>query len=349
MIAARTAWCVVFALAAPFAGAACAHSAELADVAPPPRPPAAPAKKDRVVPAPLFTFSAHDAGVVALALSPDARTLVTAGADEPTAKVWDLAGRKFRCDLAQSFPVTGLAFSPDGKRLATSSALAKVTSDGNFLTHGQLLVWDAATCKQLGAPMPDARLVDHVAWSPDGKLLACVESKARKVRLFDAGTSAFLRAFDASDASTATLAFFPDGRTLAVTRDDGVDLWDVASGAARAQLQSPTAALAIAPDGRTFATASGRDVTWWRADGEHVRSVKALGESGNALAFFPDARRLISGGDAATLDVWSSASGERTQTLRAHDDAVSALAIAKDGTVLVSGARDGGVAVWALE
>jgi len=84
----RTVVAVLFALAL----AACGHH-EPAAAAPPPRPPPVAKKKSRIAPKPLFGFSAHDVPIVAIALSPDAHTLVTAvGSSAPA-----VTSRRRRC------------------------------------------------------------------------------------------------------------------------------------------------------------------------------------------------------------------------------------------------------------
>jgi WD40 repeat protein len=329
--------------------AACGSSNPGPAVVPPPPKKTEFVRRGHVVPQPLTTIPAHEAGVSAVAFSPDARFIVTGGIDDGTAKLWDLAKHAIVCEMGQSWPVTAVAFSPDGKRILTASSSVKVTSAGLSVTHGQLLAWDLPTCAEGTAFMQDARLLDDAAFSPDGKLVAGLESKAHKVRIFDATTGAFVRAIDASEAGSPSLAFFPDGKTLAVGSDDGVDLVDLGSGTRRAMLEASASDVVVTPDGATIVTASGPELRTWDASGQSVQVIKSLGEPGTTLAISPDGRRLATGSEDGTIKIWDVARGTLLQTLHGHEGAVTAVAYSKDGALLASTGHDGAVQLWSID
>src|SRR4051794_31910336 len=96
---------------------------------PPPKKPAA-VRRGYVVPQPVTTIPAHETGVASVAISPDSRFVVTGGSDDGAAKLWDLGKHAIVCQMGQAYPITAVAFSPDGKRVLTASSSAKVTTSG---------------------------------------------------------------------------------------------------------------------------------------------------------------------------------------------------------------------------
>jgi WD40 repeat protein len=312
----------------------------------PPRKPAPKGPKDRLSKKPLFAFSGHDVPIVSMSLAPDAHTLVTVGADEPTAKVWDLLGRKFKCDLRQAYPVTSVAFSPDGRLVATGSASAKVGGDLSFSTHGQLTLFDAATCKTMITPMTDARLVDLVAWSADGKRLACIEGGARKVRVYDATKAVLFATFD-DDAEVHTgLGFSPDGATLAVSSEDGLALWDVAAGTQKKSIDGGRASIAWSRDGKWLAADAESQLTFLTPEGEPAGASMMLDDKNVVLVFAADSKKLYGGRQA--LHVWSIPDAREQQTVRTAEQ-IDALSLSKDGSVLAVGEHDGTIEIFTVE
>jgi WD40 repeat protein len=162
-----------------------------------------------------------------LAFSPDGRRLAC-GRDN-TVLIWD-----FRPDRpgdprepalvlrGHTYPVRDQVFSPDGIHLAT-------TGDDESLR-----IWDAATGRELlkfDSPregMAGYRSVDCLAYSPDGKYLA--GGKANMVAIWDAGTGGELHFLRWHSGLVKSVAFSPDGKTLASASDDHhIKLWNLAA------------------------------------------------------------------------------------------------------------------------
>jgi WD40 repeat protein/transcriptional regulator with XRE-family HTH domain len=151
-----------------------------------------------------------------------------------------------------------------------------------------------------------------------------------------------------------TLAFSPNGRTLASGSWDGtIKMWDLES----AELlwtnwsTDNIESLAFSPDGRTIAS-GGDDATiqlWDAISGALHQTL--LGQSGPvfALAWSPDGRLLASGGTAESIQLWelSAVQSETSARLLAgHTNWVLGLAFAPDGRTLASGSWDGTVKLW---
>ncbi len=208
----------------------------------------------------------HTGLVRGVAFSPDGHTLVTGSADR-TVRLWDvrtsreLAILMDHTDTAASVSISsrklassGVAFSPDGRTLATASADATVR------------LWDFASHRELATLTGHTDTVSSVAFSPDGHTLAT--ASADGVRLWDVQTRRDLAILSGHTERVRSVAFSPHSETLATTSDDRtVRLWDVRTGRQLAVLSrhtDPVFSAAFSADGQTLATASDdRTVRLW--------------------------------------------------------------------------------------
>jgi WD40 repeat protein/transcriptional regulator with XRE-family HTH domain len=145
-------------------------------------------------------------------ISPDGRTLVSDDG-EHNISLWDLrTNKRVGTPLAGAGFISGVAFSPDGRTLAT-------TSDKT------IRFWDVRTRTPLGAQLTGhAGRIDAIAFSPDGRTLASAGDD--ETSLWDVRTRKPLRVLTGHTAPVKAVAFSPDGRTLATAGDDKtVRLW----------------------------------------------------------------------------------------------------------------------------
>ena len=235
--------------------------------------------------------------------------------------------------------VTGVAFSQDGRLLASSSKDKMVR------------LWDPASAKRLRTLTGHTFPVHGVAFSPDGRLLASASSD-KTVRLWDPVRGEYLRTLTGHPRTVYGVAFSPDGRLLAsASSDKTVRLWDPVRGEYLRTLTghtSPVHGVAFSPDGQVLASAGG-DWTvrlWDPVSGEHVRTLTGHASLVHGVAFSPDGRLLASAGGDKTVRLWDPVSGEHVRTLTGHTSLVHVMAFSPDGRLLASCSKDNTVRLW---
>jgi WD40 repeat protein len=149
-----------------------------------------------------------------------------------------------------------------------------------------------------------------------------------------------------------TVAFAPNGRTLASGGEDGATkLWDLGTQRELRALKldaSGINSVAFSPDGAILATGNraGTLVLWEVSSGRVLHTLKGHAGAVNAVTFAPGGHMLASAGADHSVRLWDAASGSALRTLAAHHDAVMALAFAPDGHTLASGSVDKTIRLW---
>lgn len=239
--------------------------------------------------------------------------------------------------------VTGVAFSPDCRLIASSSADQTVR------------LWDAVTGQSLGCLRGHNDQVRSVAFSPDGTQIAS-GSWDRTVRLWDARIGNELNRLIGPNDRLNSVAFSPDGTQIAGSSDDGtIRLWDARTGAESNCLRVRTrhenkvlnriVSIVYSPDGTQIASGSlDRIVRLWDVDtGAELTHLPGRWGDIHNMAFSPDGSKIAIADGMAT--VWKIAAGRKLPPLCNERD-IRSVAYSPDGQQIVLGSYDGTVRVW---
>jgi WD40 repeat protein/tRNA A-37 threonylcarbamoyl transferase component Bud32 len=284
----------------------------------------------------LYPRQGHTAPLNAVAVSPDGRTLASAGEDR-TVKVWDLAGRRVLHSLtAHADAVFGLAFSPDGQQLASGSR------------DGTIVLWDVAGGSEVRTLKGHSRSFSRIQFSPDGRNLAA-GSESGTVKVWDVVTGKEGSPLPGHAGVVRCVAFSPDGTRLASGGEDRtVRLHSLGEGRAQ-QFRMPNTVndVAFSPDGRTLAAvADGPEAVvrlWNLETGEETTWEGHTGHV-HGLAFSPVGSLLATGAEDGTVRLWdrhAGSAGVRTIGPGPFGGAVRAVAFTPDGRYLATANANG--------
>lgn len=294
-----------------------------------------------------------------IAFSPDSTTIASGSR---TIQVWDVDTGNPLATLSGTHtePTGGLAFSPDGKILASGS------------WDMGIKLWDIVTKENLSAFSGQA-----FVFSPDGKTFAVIsedpttqspeitndtsqesDRQGPSIRLFETITKEHL-----STLSGETLAFSPDGEILASRDTDGtIRLWNPATGEQLRTFVQPDPidtnqrslivrrpapqikTLAFSPNGSTLLSRDdhGTIQLWNVADGRLLSTTDTRTGPGLiykfASAFSRDKPIFMSADETGAVHTWNTTTGEHLSTfnLKGHEDWGSILGFSPDGKTLMS-------------
>lgn len=278
--------------------------------------------------------------------SPDGKILAI-GVNYGTVLLWDIATHHQISEILTgnvNNPISGLAFSPDGKNLATA---------------GQTIVqvWDMSTRRQIGDSFTDGGAALSVVFGPDSRTLAIATDYI--VRLWDVVTHRQVISPLAGHSDFVfSVAFSPDSKTLAsASNDKTVRLWDADT---NRQIGDPitdqtgfVSNAAFSTDGKTITTAepvlvlSQWDVTTHRrindlfTDEVNIRTIVAFSSDGKIAALVDSDH---------SVQLWDVVNHRRIgDPLIGHSDYLFGLAFSPNGNILATASGDQTVRLWDVD
>lgn len=279
--------------------------------------------------------------IAGLAWSADGDTLYAGSADGQLVGLLADGDWRFRCQ-AHDEGITRVCAQPGGTTLATAAE------------DGRVRLWQGDTGDALATAVADRQWIDHLAWSPDGTLLAA----AAGARLHVTDPDGASQTWEGHPGNIGAIRWAPSGKRLASGANKGVHLWNVDSWEPVRVMDFPGASVALAwsADGKALATGTQDGFLYVRlhAPGTAPRLLTMSGYPGkvSALAWQPRGRPgspLIAtcGGSDVVLWRLDPRDGKREASpLRHHDHTVTALAWSGDGRWLTSGDRNGRLCLW---
>lgn len=279
-----------------------------------------------------------------------------------------------RATLRTGHPISAIAFSPDGKTLASGDIEGGVTlwdvgtgtkrrslvghtdsadsvvfaSGGELLAaagrDGTIRLWRSQSGKTHATFKADAHCL---AVSPDGKTLLA-GALGGQISMWDVVAKKQLPCGIQNGDFLSDIVFLPDGKTVAVNGRFIVRLWDMNTFKLKSRIFEDCGCLVFTKDSKSYVTGHGRwgfVKRWDTATGKMLAVFKGEHDGRVAcIALSPDGKTVASGSNDLTLKLWDMGTGRELVTLSGHSNTVSSVVFSPDGKTLASASHE--IKLW---
>lgn len=254
----------------------------------------------------IRSFPGHKDGVNAVIITPDGKTLASAGGTskpntDKTIRITNLRNAKvIRTLNGHTLGIKSLAISPDGQILASGSY------------DKTIKLWDIKTGKLINTLNGHTSWVRALAISPSGKTLISGggspgASNDTTIRVWDLQTGKLLRNIPNDTEYISFIAFTPNGENIISGSETAIKIWDANSGKLTNTINAPSPegikAIAISPNGATLATTS-LDASvrlWSLADGKLLQTLVPPANNQNLDRPYPSSVRFSPNGKTIAI------------------------------------------------
>jgi WD40 repeat protein len=323
--------------------------------------------------------------VQSLAFSPDGATLA-AGSLDGTLRLWDVPGQRPIATLRAAWPIQRVAFSRDGRFVATAG-----TSLSGFERPSELLLWDVSQRCLSACLARYVRGVRGLEFLPDGKTLL-VLTEERALRAIRYEEHEVYRRIPAHEGPILAMEFDASGRLVTSGRDRTIRTWNLdklETLAERAGLEESVAGLALGTDGKSGITfGDSPEIAWrdltsgavlrretlaneltcvtqaangavaaadaqgglrrWDASGQRTLAWTTPWRPVRQLLFTDEFGRMAVSGCADKVVFWDTQWGNYQHLLEAGSE-VCSLALSPDHKLVAAGTARGAIRVWSVE
>jgi len=246
-------------------------------------------------------------------------------------------------------PINCLAYSPDGKILASGSAAESILSDeGKF----EIIIWNTSDGKALTHLTGHKSPIQSIAFDKTGKKLVSADTKG-EIRIWSLDSLKEIKFIDGTEW-ISTVCFTPDSKFILgeYSYEKKVNIWDSESGELVITLpvNLQIGSMDISPDGSKIALSCYHKIqTWSLISKKQLISIDDNSVNGFGIKYSTDGKKLAVGLGSGEIKLFDPETLKLLTTLQGHFKPVLSVSFSNDNKYLVSGSSDQMIKVWNLQ